>query len=221
MRRVLIAMLTVAVATVLVGLGVRAAMPQPRLLFVGDSLTAGYFASKPAHAFRQLVTAHEHAQAESLQVRYGIRADAVWQQIQHVAIPQASAIIVELGTNDFTGASLNPSVHGAEPQATFNTDYADLVHTLHAADPHAQVICLSVWESPDTWDGHAYAKNYNQAIENACRDNGGVYVDISQFFVADRGPAGRPTSLGPGDNFHPNDAGHAAIAKAIEAALAK
>jgi lysophospholipase L1-like esterase len=46
-------------------------------------------------------------------------------------------------------------------------------------------------------------------------------ADISPLYTqpGTRGPAGRPTFLGPGDDFHPNSAGHAAIAEAIDARL--
>jgi lysophospholipase L1-like esterase len=47
-------------------------------------------------------------------------------------------------------------------------------------------------------------------------------ADISPLVDAQpptRGPAGRPTFLGPSDDFHPNSAGHAAIARLIESQL--
>jgi lysophospholipase L1-like esterase len=64
--------------------------------------------------------------------------------------------------------------------------------------------------------GKIRASSYDATIRRACAD--GAVVDVSPFFDA-RGPAGRPTFLGPGDAFHPNSEGHAAIARAIEAQL--
>jgi acyl-CoA thioesterase-1 len=61
------------------------------------------------------------------------------------------------------------------------------------------------------------AASYNTIIQQSCLARHGVYVQISDLSLhADlRGPAGRANFRGPGDDFHPNGAGHAAIAQAI------
>jgi lysophospholipase L1-like esterase len=123
-------------------------------------------------------------------------------------------VVVEAGTNDFLDQT---------PRRRFAAAYRVLLAQVTAASPGARLVCLTMW-IPNAAPGRPPAKIgaafYNASIRRACR--AGAVANISPLFDAQpplRGPAGRPTFLGPGDDFHPNSAGHAAIARAIEARL--
>ncbi len=206
-------------AALVAGCGGTAGAPRPsatappaesaqRLVVVGDSLAAGRFADAQAEAFPQQVAAATHASLELIGLPGATTADLAAQ-----AVPgQGDVVVVEAGTND---------VLSQTPLRRFADDYRALLAKVTAASPGAELVCLTTWISKDDPPPAKIAPAaYNAAIRRACGD--GVVADISPIFDAQpatRGPAGRPTFLGPGDEFHPNSTGHAAIARAIEAKL--
>ncbi len=113
--------------------------------------------------------------------------------------------MIELGTND------------TEPPDGFQTAYQQIVQTLHRANPTARIVCLRPWQDPT----NGYQPAYWQTIQAACRDWPMVVVDLAAPYLdaSPHGPGGGATYRGPRDWFHPNDAGHAAIARALLAAL--
>jgi acyl-CoA thioesterase I len=179
---------------------VTAPRPTPRLVVVGDSLAAGRFADAPDEAFPQRVAAAAHMRLELLGI-----PGATTAQLAARALPGGGDVaVVEAGTNDF--------LHHT-PRRRFARDYRELLAKVAAASPGAKLVCLTVW-IPRADRG---ARPYNATIRRTC----GAVADISPLYTRAgmRGPQGRPTFLGPGDEFHPNSAGHAAIAQAIEARL--
>jgi lysophospholipase L1-like esterase len=181
-----------------------------RLVVVGDSLAAGRFAGTQDEAFPQAVAAAMRARLELFAV-----PGATTAQLAAQAVPgSGDAVIVEAGTNDFLYQT---------PRRRFADDYRALVAKLAAASPRARLVCLTTWIPKDAAARPAAripASFYDATIRRACA--GGAAADVSPLVdarPATRGPAGRPTFLGPGDAFHPNSAGHAAIAHLIESRL--
>jgi acyl-CoA thioesterase-1 len=183
-----------------------------RILFVGDSLTVGDYATRGDHAFPALVSAALRRRGivtELLRAKVGVKA-SYWATRP---LPTADLVVLELGTNDFS--------KNLTPPRTFDRDYQRLVAHLRATSPRAILLCLSIWRSAR----HAYRYHdehiatYNSTIANDCHD--GAYVPISQLFDrrANRTPAARTALPGAPDGFHPNNRGHHAIAAAILAAL--
>src|SRR4051794_15560524 len=176
------------------------------LVVVGDSLAAGRFADTQEQAFPQQVAAAVHAQLDVLGV-----PGATTGQLATQAVPGGGKqVVVEAGTND---------VLQQTPPRQFADDYKALLSKVTAASPGAKLVCVTVWIGKGA-PGKIGAASYNATIRRACA--AGAVADISPLFDAEpptRGPVGRPTFLGPGDAFHPNSAGHAAIARAIESRL--
>jgi acyl-CoA thioesterase-1 len=180
--------------------------------FVGDSITEGFTATswKDTYRFRVGAYLRQHRGLNVVEtgVWYaGWRASNAIDAVT-IAPPEADThlIVVEIGTND---------VHNPNNTAMFHTEYVNLLALLRAAAPHASLVCLSVWRS------EAVAQPFNAIIRPAC--SGGRYVDITALYAnpANREPGGKPTFLGQStDTFHPNNTGHAAIAGAVEAAIA-
>lgn len=184
------------------------------IVFLGDSLTRGFAATTESQRYAELVVAGADAQypAATFQLvdmsTYGISAAAV--AASDPAIPAAAGVVIELGTNDYSGyGAPSPS-----SLADFHAAYASLVARAKAAAPY--VFCLGIWQ-PDTPNSLGLTSaDYDGVIQSLCP----LYVPLQSIYDngANHGPAGRATYLGPGDWFHPNDAGHAAIAAAVLAA---
>jgi lysophospholipase L1-like esterase len=175
--------------------------PSERLVVVGDSLAAGRFADTADEAFPQEVAGALHAGLEVLAA-----PGVTTAQLAAQSVPPADVVVVEAGTNDFLDQT---------PRRQFEADYRALLAKVGGA----RLVCLTTW-TPKGITGPAGAKIpasfYDATIRRACAK--GAVVDVSAV-LDDRGPVGRSTFLGPGDDFHPNSAGHAAIARLIEAKL--
>lgn len=120
------------------------------------------------------------------------------------AIPRGAALaVIELGTNDLVTNT---------DTAVFARRYKEYLNRVAAASPDAKLLCLGVW-GPAA--GRAAA--LDAAITAGCDAHGGEFVSLKELFdtAANRGPAGASVWLGTRDTFHPNDAGHAAIADAV------
>jgi len=189
------------------------AQAQSPALLAGDSLTAGCFASQADRSYAAQVEAwlevhgyDAHAQATV----GGNVADAlsVLPEMQAVAPDLA---IVELGTNDCSGW---PGTTPTAP-AAFERDYRKLVEGLRASRPGCMLILLGVWKEQKV------RTTYDGIIARLADEYSAAYVSLEALSDDPRlsGPAGVPTFLGFADAFHPNDAGHAAIAAAVENAV--
>src|SRR3954447_9433669 len=178
--------------------------PSTRLVVVGDSLAFGRFADTRDEAFPQRVAAAIHARLELLAAP-GVTS----AQLAAQALPgDGDVVVVEAGTNDFLYQT---------PRHRFADDYRALLAKVTAASPGAKLVCLTTWVPPDLPPAEIPAAFYDATIRHAC--GVGTVVDLSALAGQPgmRGPAGRSTFLGAGDDFHPNSAGHAAIARLIEA----
>jgi acyl-CoA thioesterase I len=187
------------------------ATPRPesastQLVVVGDSLAAGRFADTQEQAFPQLVAAATRSRLEVL----GLPGATTAQLAANPIPSRGDDVVVEAGTNDFLFQT---------PRRRFADDYRALLAKVTAASPGARLVCVTTWLPKDV-AGQPAAKIpvsfYDTTIRHACST--GAVADVSPLTDA-RGPAGRQTFLGPGDDFHPNSSGHAAIARLIESKL--
>lgn len=171
-----------------------------RVLFAGDSLTSGYFASSKDAGFRNLL-AEEWGDVELTS------ADLAHQDLTTVSrivdVPADLDIaVVELGTNDISAKT---------PLDDFRSQYVGLLGKILEGSPDAAVVCAGTWQSS------VNGRPYNTIIHDECERVGGVYVGLVQAFQDEdnRGPAGVETPFGESDTFHPNDTGHRLIADLI------
>ncbi|HEX9412606.1 MAG TPA: SGNH/GDSL hydrolase family protein, partial [Ktedonobacterales bacterium] len=92
-------------------------------------------------------------------------------------------------------------------------EYTTLLRRVTSVSPF--VVCLGIWQPTNAPNGiGVLAEAYDQVIWNLCPR----YGDLQALFAnsAYHGPVGLSTWMGPADYFHPNDAGHAAIATEVE-----
>jgi acyl-CoA thioesterase I len=204
---------SIAIAVVVAGCGGQHARapasrqdPGKQLVVVGDSLAFGRFAGTRGEAFPQRVAAATHDRLELLAAPGVTSAQLGAQDVPG----GGDVVVVEAGTNDFLYQT---------PRRRFAADYRALVAKLTAASPNAKVVCLTTWIPPDVPAAKIPASFYDATIRREC--SSGAVADIASISAQPgmRGPEGRPTSFGPGDAFHPNSAGHAAIAALIEMKL--
>jgi lysophospholipase L1-like esterase len=171
-------------------------------MIIGDSLAASFFATTEQDGFAYLV----QDEIGPVEVSTTTRAHQTLSTVAGVTeVPaEVEVAIIELGTND---VGIETPIH------SFDAQYAALTRDIRAKSPDARIVCIG------TWTG--WGDPYDQAIEDECLAVGGDYVDMAPLFVdpANRGPVGRPTFVGAGDDFHPNDTGHRAVADAVLAVL--
>jgi acyl-CoA thioesterase I len=168
------------------------------MLSIGDSLAGGYYASTWSHSYAAIVAAQLPSRLLTTPVYYGHSAVNALEAMSQYPPPAADLALLELGTND------------QEDLGTFQRDYAAVLGYLQRANPRIRLVCLGPWQ-PST------DAAYNTVVQQQCAKAGGTFIDLFPLFDVEsyHGPNGRATWLGPGDWFHPNDAGMAAIARAI------
>ena len=184
------------------------------VLFVGDSLTAGYYATSEPQSFRALTGAwfasDGYPTSTNLAVPGGKIADAATETAQ-ISDAGADVAVIELGTNDASGyPTWQPT-----PADEFEADYRSVLEAVRSARPQARLVLLGVWKEKADRD------IYDGIIAALATEYDGCYVNLETLSddPSLSGPAGRATYNGTSDTFHPNDAGHQAIAAAVEQAF--
>ena len=176
--------------------------PKPVYLAVGDSLTAGLYATD-GHGWAYMVA--DALPGYQLEV---VRAPGVDNAIDF--LPDALAtynpelVTIEVGINNIN------YIDGGMDDATFLARYVTLLSMLHDAGTPNVIACTVPWTGAGRGTEYeARALQFNRIINFA--------VPMFGFTVADCWGAtfGRYDYLSHIDGFHPNDAGHRAIADAV------
>jgi acyl-CoA thioesterase-1 len=184
------------------------AVPRPaegplRLLFAGDSLTAGSYATAEANTFRSLVAAELGAGGQVEVSVVGRAGQPVTDAVNTSAPTAADVVVVEYGTNDVQMTDVGG----------FASAYGQYLDQVREVAPDAALVCVGSW-SPKTESGP-----FDQAMLSLCQDHGGKYTDITAIYNDRAKFRAVPGTAWYGgtvpDDAHPNDDGHAAIARAI------
>ncbi|MGH2517917.1 MAG: SGNH/GDSL hydrolase family protein, partial [Ktedonobacterales bacterium] len=106
------------------------------------------------------------------------------------------------------------------PLATIQQNYAALLAELLQTNAQARLVALTIWSDPNTPNMVGIpGTQYNDIIRKEAASwrsvRGSAVVDISTLYL---NPAYHYPP-GSSDVFHPNDAGHTAIAQAVLAAV--
>lgn len=187
----------------------------PRVLIVGDSLTAGFNASSLTSGYAYCVAALLHQRNAASAVSYALWGncgmDSVThaQQIAAMGVPHADLIVLELGTVEHFPGLPGGNISLAE----FDAEYAAVLAQLQEASPAATIVALGVWEDATTPDSTAATgADFDGAIQSELAKTAfpvKLFVPLSGIYST----AG--TRYTSGETFHPNDTGYAQIATAI------
>ena len=185
------------------------------VLFIGDSLTAGFYATTEQQSYFALTSAWLAAHGYPTSTRMavpGAKIGGAADEATQISATGADVAVIELGTNDASGYPTGQPTSGSD----FVADYRTVLEAVRSARPQARLVLLSVWQQ------NTNRALYDSLIADLATEYGGCYVSLESlsddgFYT---GPAGTPTYNGTSDAFHPNDAGHEAIAAAVEEALA-
>lgn len=167
---------------------------------IGDSISAGRFATTSGQIFPSLVAQHLGMTLQ-LVARSGARAAWALPQLAIVDQAHPALVTIELGTND---------VGFNTPLDQFSAQYETIVNAVSL--PGTRVLCIGSWLPSEAIDAR---------IADICRQHGGTFISLSGFYAVDAFHAsdGGVSYLGRADWFHPGDEGHAAIAAAVESGL--
>jgi lysophospholipase L1-like esterase len=173
------------------------AQAKPSLLFLGDSLTEGYYAPR---GFADILLARYPGQ------KLGFAGGRTTQVV--LPLPPADIAVVELGTND-------ADYWTPTRPATFGRAYNTVLAALRAANPRVRLVCLGVWKQEKS------RATYDRIIKYVGKRYRAVFASLDR--VADDrrncGPAGDMEPQGVSDGWHPNARGHRAIADLLSPIL--
>lgn len=174
-----------------------------KITYLGDSLAAGLFATTEQDSYRGIVTrtlaAGGPVEESGTRIVGGTVAETMEGNEQFP--PDQHVYIVELGTNDINDVDYR----------TFRQQYADMLTRVRQVSPQAALVCLGTWRPEDR------GGEYDLMIRGVCEAHNGKYRPLSDLESNPdfKGPAGRQTFSGSSDTFHPNNAGHRAIADRV------
>ncbi len=180
-----------------------------RVLFSGDSLSDGWYASTEDLGFVKLLTNDLSLREQGAEIfhahRHGYRLQDVTSEFSVPA--DLDLAIIELGTND---------VRKQTSVNDFTSQYIDYLQEITASSPEVQLICVGVYAKQGD-----LSEDLDKIIRAKCNAFGGTFVRIRDLYDEEnlKGPMGNSTWAGDADLGHPNDAGHAVITKRIENAL--
>lgn len=167
---------------------------------LGDSISAGRYATTPDRVFPALV-ARSLGMNLDVMAKSGAKAAFALPLLASIDQAHPALVTIELGTND-VGFNTAP--------ADFSAQYETIVNSVSVSG--TRVLCIGSWLPSDVIDA---------IIEQTCQRHGGTFVSLSGFYGDNslHAQQGAPVYLGQADWFHPGNAGHSAIAQAILASL--
>ncbi len=168
------------------------------VMFVGDSLTEGYYATTEDDTYVPRVARGLGRDVTVL--RTNPARGKVSKVVDRIKVdPDVDLAVVELGTNDVDASSKD----------MFEASYAALLDKIGSESEDMPLLCLGVWYVDD--------QGFDDIIRDECEARSGEFVNMNAMVRDDRNisQAGDEAYLGTADGFYPNDRGHKKIAKAI------
>jgi acyl-CoA thioesterase-1 len=175
-----------------------AASAATRLVFVGDSLTAGYQLD-PSQAYPALIGEQLRASGSNVDiVNAGLSGDTSaggLRRIDWLLRRPADIFVIALGAND--------ALRGQDPAATA-ANLSSIIGKIRSAQPEAAILLAGMYAPPNM--GKAYTEQFNALYPQVAADH---KVPLMPFLLD--GVAGQ-SQLNLSDGIHPNPRGHQIIA---------
>ncbi|TQK43291.1 lysophospholipase L1-like esterase [Streptomyces sp. SLBN-118] len=189
-----------------IGGSIAPAPPQPRWLVHGDSITEGWWSTRPAHSWP--ATAGRTLGLDTVNLGYAGAARGELATAEQLSALPADAITLAFGTNCWTGVPCSAPLLYETVRA-----FLKLVRQGH---PQIPLLVLSPVLRPQAEQTPnrlgATLAELRTAIERAVLDSAEATGDGQLALLPGRGLIG-PSRLA--DGVHPNDEGHAAMAAAV------
>ena len=190
-------------------------IPEPiredqRLLVIGDSLTAGLFATKEQATFvSRLAEMTKYPIARRLSSQLYI-ADMVWNEVK---VWKPDIVVIEVGLNDING--------GTYTDAQWKAQYVKLSKDIQATG--AKLIICTTFHFNNKPGDNLYDRRlkYNSMVRETAAETGATLADLWQATLNCPECVSSPNVISyfdpyyHGDNFHPSDEGHRRIAEEI------
>lgn len=183
---------------------------EQRLLVIGDSLTAGLFATKEQATFvSRLAEMTNYPIARRLSSQLYI-ADTVWNEVK---VWEPDIVVIEVGLNDISG--------GKYTDAQWKAQYVKLSKDIQSTG--AKLIVCTTFHSNNKPGDNLYDRrlNYNRMIVEVAEETGATLADLWSATLNCPECVSSPDVISyfapyyQGDNFHPSDEGHRRIAEEI------
>jgi acyl-CoA thioesterase-1 len=173
------------------------------VVFLGDSLTAGYGLPDPAsEAYPALIAARLRAAGSTWKVvNAGISGDTTaggLRRIDWTLRAPVDVLVVALGAND--------GLRGVDPAVTA-ANLRGIIERARARHPSVRILLAGMQLPPEL--GAAHTAAFARVFPDVAAATGAALVP---FLLA--GVGGDPT-LNLGDRIHPNAAGHAVMAATV------
>lgn len=194
-----------------VGGRIEPAGPRPRWVVHGDSVTEGWWSTRPAHAWP--AAAGRLLGLDTVNLGYAGAARGELATAQQLATLPADALTLAFGTNCWGRTPFTPALLGETLRAC--------VALVRQGHPHAPLLVLSPVLRPDAEHTPNALGATLAALRTALEDAVRKEIAAGDGRLALLPGLGL---LGPehlADGLHPNDAGHAALAGAVATALGK
>jgi len=178
---------------------------QGRIVFFGDSLTAGY-GVKPAQAFPALI--EERLEKRGLDyevVNAGVSGETSaggLRRVDWVLREPVDIFVLALGGND--------GLRGVDPAST-RRNLQEIIDKVKAAHPGVELVIAGMRLPPNL--GEAYTGEFRAVFPELARGNGATLIPFLLEDVGGRAELNLP------DRIHPNAEGHKRIAETVWQAL--
>lgn len=184
-----------------------------RLLIIGDSLTNGLYATAEQNTFVSIVSRNTGMPTARRAVPTLKDAVPLWANLKTW---QPDVVVIELGINDINGRQWN---------AQWKKNYQALVEDIQATGARV-VICTTFWIGIDS-DNPIYPLHIglNNDVRDIARQTGATLADLWTATERCAECVSTPDVISyfsphyHGDDMHPSDAGHAAIASVVTDAI--
>jgi undecaprenyl-diphosphatase len=180
-----------------------------RLLFMGDSVLEGYYATAADRTSASLIAQGLGRFGPVAATNAAVAGHTVTDGLQvPLGRTQYDLVVLMYGNNDIFKSSGD----------AFARDYPQLIAKVRATSPGAAVLCLPPWIPSYVSVNGNMASTFFIEAQRQCEAAGGVFVDslIGQAGGVNNAPIGTVNYLGPPakDYGHPSDLGHQVIADA-------
>lgn len=183
-------------------ISVEAKSSSKRILFFGDSLTAGYGLLDFESAWPHLVTKRLNAEGYNyVMTNAGVSGDTTsggLGRIEWVLADKPDIFVLELGANDM--------LRGIQPSVT-KSNLKKIIQLVKHETPNVKILLVGMMATPNL--GKKYANEFNAIYPDLAREENTAYLP----FLLEKVAANR--KLNQKDGIHPTEEGHILVAETV------